>query len=196
MKEARHAEADAAWSFLDSEPEDAVLVLATERYASMDDSPSDGQGLFRLSRKEAEWVIRLKRGFPELQAPEHEAYVLFLSAIASWSDVFPLEVIEELLAYAPWRDDGRGLWSAFEADAARWQVIQLAIAMFTDGGASLPTDFATSLEAGLGRDVLVARTLPNGRLSYIDLEGELKALQAQISERGRERGSWRSTHER
>jgi hypothetical protein len=153
LKEARRDEQSRRWTFTDSEPEDAALVLATVRsdtVASATDFP--GEGLRPLTRAEAEWVIRLKRAYPELA--EHEGLV---RSLAGWlvSDPplrDPMELYEEFLAWTPWRDGGAAMWEAFRRLATSWEVIVLAYWLYVNTG--LPALLHDRLVEIVGADAI------------------------------------------
>jgi hypothetical protein len=99
---------DGPWSLLDSAPEDIPLVLDVAR--AMIEASADKRFRARHSnwptRKVAEWVVRLRRAFPDLKDPVRTYELAYLARHSDgrW--------IQATLAFTPWRDRGAALASA------------------------------------------------------------------------------------
>lgn len=87
------------WSMAECEPEDIPLVL---------DVVAETAGMAYPTRAGAEWIIRLRRAYPELGG--HPRLLFHLAAIAARGDVAG---IQEWLTFTPWRDGGARYAEAF-----------------------------------------------------------------------------------
>ena len=99
---------DAAWRLTDSAPEDISLVLGIAR--ALIEASADEHWRARHpawpTRAVAEWIVRLRRAYPELKdsVRTYELAYLARHSDGRW--------IEATLAFTPWRDKGAALASA------------------------------------------------------------------------------------
>jgi hypothetical protein len=97
---------DAPWTFAES-PEDADLILPVARALTVG---AVGRGLppRNLTRREAEWVVHIRRAVPDLE----DAWVV--SYLARLIERHP-GVVQRFLIESPWRDGPEALDNAVMA---------------------------------------------------------------------------------
>jgi hypothetical protein len=110
----RPAEPGTAWDFWTSDPDDAALLVPIRR-ALLERRGSDRWPAMptQLTTAEAEYVVRIRRTFPDFDDPRAVFTIAWLASGTSggWRDP-----IEEWLVFTPWRDGGAALAAAVESD--------------------------------------------------------------------------------
>jgi hypothetical protein len=89
------------WDLGTGEPEDIPLVLPVVRLLAE-------QRLGRPSKNEARWTVRIRRAYPEISDLE---LIAQCAAYGARGEPF-VGMVEQLLMYAPWRDEGIALGEA------------------------------------------------------------------------------------
>ena len=98
VKEFRQPVTSEAWSFRDSDGDDANLILEVRReLIRVWDHPSQ-----RISKKEAHWVVKIRKAAPDLN-PATVWLVAVMYSLRERDDA-ATEDLDDYLAFAPWRD--------------------------------------------------------------------------------------------
>jgi hypothetical protein len=99
---------DAAWTLFDSQPEDAPRVLEVVRELGLREWPS---------KRTAEWIVRLRRAFPDLRPSDAHYIARYAVIYASPTNLLAIETLNAWLTYTPWLDDGAALIAEDEKNA-------------------------------------------------------------------------------
>jgi hypothetical protein len=84
----------------------------------VEESGEAGAWPVRPSRTVAEWIIRIRKAYPDL---EDYPLIYYLAAVGRRGGEY-LDRVETFLAFTPWRDDAEALARAIEAKLVSFEV--------------------------------------------------------------------------
>ena len=107
------------WTVADADAEDLPLVLPVLRHLL------EERGVKRVNRQVGEWIVKIRRAFPELT---DKALIARLAGFAARGERTGDEgeefrKVQAILMYTPWKDGGRALVEAEEAGLVRADVM-------------------------------------------------------------------------
>jgi len=109
LRQMRPREPIQPWGLRESDPEDLPLILDL-----LADAIDLSEGRIRwLTVAEAEWVVRFRRAYPELELDRAYALARMAVAAESGQGFFDLAGIARYLAYRPWTDGAKRYVQAF-----------------------------------------------------------------------------------